>query len=116
VLVAAGTVLDRGVSTVLVSLGGDGALLLERDGPALWGRVGVPRVVNTAGAGDAFLAGYLLAADLQAPAADRLACALRFGGSAVQAEGTLFDEVDVGLVVTIEAPDPDRVLTEPAGP
>ncbi len=121
-LLTLGDVLDagrqlvaRGVATVLVSLGSDGAVLLERDGPELWGRAAVPQVANTAGAGDAFLAGYLLAADRGASAADRLASALRLGASAVQAEGTLFDAVDADIVVSIATPDPSRPLSEPAG-
>lgn len=116
VITAGRRLLERGLVTVLVSLGGDGALLLERDGPALWGRARVARVANTAGAGDAFLAGYLLAADLDAPAVDRLACALRFGGSAVRTGGTLFEAVDADLVVKIGTPNPARPLTEPADP
>ena len=57
--VAAAQVLrDRGVTTVLVSLGGDGALLVDPAG--IWhGTAPVARVVNTVGAGDSFLAGYL---------------------------------------------------------
>lgn len=116
-VVAAGEqLLDRGIGTVLVSLGGDGAVLLTAGAAPLQGQAEVPRVVNTAGAGDAFLAGYLLAADIDAPPADRLACALRLGGSAVQAEGTLLRAIDEGLVVRIGKPDVSRPLTEPAEP
>lgn len=115
VLAAGRRVVERDVTTVLVSLGGDGAVLLERDGSALWGSAAVPRVANTAGAGDAFLAGYLLAADRADPPAERLASALRLGASAVQAEGTLLDAVDADVAVSIAPPDPSRPLTEPAG-
>ena len=48
--------------TVLVSLGRDGALLVDADLPqALHGTASVNRVVNTVGAGDALLAGWLAA-------------------------------------------------------
>ena len=57
---AAAVLLERGVRTVLVSLGADGAVLVQ-DGLRLHGLAPVARVVNTVGAGDAFLAGYLAA-------------------------------------------------------
>ena len=59
---AAQLLLARGVRTVLVSLGGDGALLVDAELPGpLHGTADVGRVVNTVGAGDAFLAGWLAA-------------------------------------------------------
>ena len=67
VVAAAQVLRERGVATVLVSLGGDGAVLLDRAG--VWhGTAPVDRVVNTVGAGDSFLAGFLAA---QHPAAAR---------------------------------------------
>jgi 1-phosphofructokinase len=87
---AAGVLLARGVCTVLVSLGRDGALLVDADLPhALHGTASVNRVVNTVGAGDAFLAGWLAAVHAGATSADALANALRFGATAVEHEGTL---------------------------
>jgi 1-phosphofructokinase len=84
---AARTLLARGVHTVLVSLGGDGALLVDADlAEALHGTAHARRVVNTVGAGDAFLAGFLAA---PAGGADALASALRFGAAAVEHDGTL---------------------------
>ena len=83
---------------MLVSLGADGAVLVDRD-VAWYGRSVVTRVVNTAGAGDAFLAGYLAAVD--APAHERLASALRFGASAVQHAGTLLTRVDSDVAVSV---------------
>jgi 2-dehydro-3-deoxygluconokinase len=50
--------LDRGVSTVLVKLGADGARAYTRDGRVEVGAVPVT-AVDTVGAGDAFTAGYL---------------------------------------------------------
>jgi 1-phosphofructokinase len=50
----------KGLGTVLVSLGRDGAVLVDGNG-ALHGRTAAVTAVNTVGAGDAFLAGYLAA-------------------------------------------------------
>ena len=95
---AAAALVARGVETVLVSLGGDGAVLVDGH-QSLFGHSGVSRVKNTAGAGDAFLAGYLAA--VGASARERLQSALRFGASAVQHAGTLLAEVDAAVEVTI---------------
>lgn len=83
---AARDLVDAGVRTVLVSLGGDGAVLVQA-GVGYYGYSAATRVVNTAGAGDAFLAGYLAAAD--SPPAQRLGSALRYGAAAVAQAGTL---------------------------
>lgn len=90
---AARDLVAAGVQTVLVSLGGDGAVLVEA-GAAYYGRAGADRVVNTAGAGDAFLAGYLAASHRSAP--DRLALALRYGAAAVAQPGTLLTDPPTG--------------------
>jgi 1-phosphofructokinase len=86
---AADVLLQCGVESVLVSMGGDGGLLLDKAG-ALYGRAPVRRVVNTVGAGDSFLAGYLWARDRDLSRDESLASALRWGGIAVQHAGTLF--------------------------
>ena len=86
---SAAALVERGVETVLVSLGADGAVLVDRHA-AWFGQARVDAPVNTAGAGDAFLAGYLAAEVLPTgDAAQRLACALRYGAAAVQQSGTL---------------------------
>jgi 1-phosphofructokinase len=71
--------------TVLVSLGGDGALLLN---PAGAWYAAAPRIapVNTTGAGDALLAGYL--ADDTAEPGARLAYAVSIGVSACLSKAT----------------------------
>jgi 1-phosphofructokinase len=92
----------RGVRTVLVSLGRDGALLVDADLPhPLHGTSAVRRVVNTVGAGDAFLAGWVAAVHAGATSADALANALRFGATAVEHEGTLLGVPDPGRPVSI---------------
>ncbi|MCV7421557.1 hexose kinase [Mycobacterium yunnanensis] len=89
---AARRLLDRGVRTVLVSLGGAGAVLVDADLPdALHGTAPARRVVNTVGAGDAFLAGYLA---VPGGGPDALANALRFGATAVEQDGTLLGVPD----------------------
>lgn len=97
VVTAARALTERGVDTVLVSLGGDGAVLVTAT-LALHGAAPVERVVNTVGAGDALLAGYLAA--WQEKPTDALASALRFGATAVEHEGTL-----------IGVPDPQRPVS-----
>jgi 1-phosphofructokinase len=113
VIAAAEQLRGGGLDTVLVSLGRDGAVLVDRNG-ALHGRSGPVTTVNTVGAGDAFLAGYL-AADANPPA-DRLASALRWGATAVQHQGTLLSGVDDRISVHVTAADPKVALSEPAAP
>jgi 1-phosphofructokinase len=103
VATAARVLVERGVDTVLVSLGGDGAVLVDRT-VAIHGSAPVAQVVNTAGAGDAFLAGYLAAGDTTAD--QRLASALRFGAAAVQQSGTLLERPDVTSAVRVRDIDP----------
>ncbi|WP_158685490.1 1-phosphofructokinase family hexose kinase [Microbacterium halophytorum] len=55
---AAHRLIDRGTSTVLASLGADGALLVTND-QEIWAKPPRVDVVNTTGAGDAALAGFL---------------------------------------------------------
>ena len=118
---AAAILLERGVRTVLVSLGPDGAVLVQ-DGLRLHGLAPVSRVVNTVGAGDAFLAGYLAAthdggADASAEAAAvALESALRYAASAVQHTGTLTSGSDAAVGVEITACRTDRPLDVPVQP
>ena len=99
VVAAARTLIERGVGTVLVSLGADGALLVDAALPEpLHGTAPARRVVNTVGAGDAFLAGYMAES---AGGADALASALRFGATAVEQDGTLLGVPDPARPVQI---------------
>ena len=108
VIDAAQEVRRRGARTVLASLGGDGAVLVD-DAGALWGHAPVDRVVSTVGAGDAMLAGYLGCPHGRSEA---LATALQWGATAVQNEGTLFSPNATDIEATIsDAIDPSRPLT-----
>ena len=107
VIEAAQEVRRRGVRTVLASLGGDGAVLVDADG-ALWGQAPVEKVVSTVGAGDAMLAGYLSCRQGRTQA---LATALQWGAAAVQHEGTLFSPNASTTPVTVtDSVDPSRPL------
>jgi 1-phosphofructokinase len=81
---AANELRDRGVGTVVVSLGADGALLVSADG-AVHGVARAARPRSTVGAGDALLAGFL-AAGGEGPQA--LAEGLAWGTAAVQLPGS----------------------------
>jgi 1-phosphofructokinase len=108
---AAQVLLGRGVRTVLVSLGRNGAVLVDADLPQpLHGAAPVRRVVNTVGAGDAFLAGWLAAAHAGSTHADSLANALRFGATAVEHEGTLLGVPDSHRPISIGAVEPQTPL------
>ena len=99
VIDAAQEVRRRGARTVLASLGGDGAILVDAGG-AVWGRAPVERVVSTVGAGDAMLAGYL---SCPHGPSEALATALQWGAAAVQNEGTLFSPNAARARVTMSA-------------
>lgn len=88
--------------TILISLGQNGALLVDVDLPTpLHGHAAARRVVNTVGAGDAFLAGWLAALHSGVTPAEALANALRYGATAVEQEGTLIGVPDANRPVTI---------------
>lgn len=98
------TLRDSGVGTVLVSLGEDGALLVDADGVR---RAYAPPVDvrSTVGAGDSTLAGFLAAG---ASGDDALRMAVAFGTAAVTLPGSAMPGPNDVLpaLVTVEA-DPD---------
>jgi 1-phosphofructokinase len=100
---AARALVDGGVGAVLLTLGANGALLATRDGT--WLATPPPITLrSTVGAGDASLAGYLLA-DLRSVAApERLREAVAYGAAAASLPGsTMPRESDLnrdGVVVT----------------
>lgn len=101
---AARTLVERGVGSVLATLGARGAVLVSTGGA--WYAPSPPTtVVSTVGAGDSTLFGYLLGALRDLPAPDRLALAVSYGAAAAGLPGT-----------TIPTPDdlhPERVAVEP---
>jgi 1-phosphofructokinase len=104
---------DRGVAEVLLTLGGDGALLSRADGSSSGSEVWSARppeitVRSTVGAGDCSLAGYLLADLAGAPPAERLRTAVAYGAASASLPGSAVPtpaQVDVAAVrVTAGAP------------
>ena len=90
---AARLLVDRGVGTVLVTLGAHGAILLDRTGA--WQAVPAPTtVVSTVGAGDSSLFGYLLAELRGLPPEERLALAVAYGSAAAGLPGTTIPTPD----------------------
>ena len=111
VVAAAQELRDRGARAVLVSLGADGAVLVDTDG-ATHGKAPVEIVRSTVGAGDAMLAGYLSAGG---HGVDALAEALAWGAAAVQLPGSRMPgpaDIDRGLVRLLgQLPSTDAVPT-----
>ena len=84
---AARQLIDRGVGTVLATLGGNGAVLVTAEGA--WHATPPPTtVVSTVGAGDSSLFGYLLGDIRGLSAPDRLALAVAYGSAAAGLPGT----------------------------
>lgn len=128
VLEAAREVIERArLEVVLVSMGGDGAMVVTRD-EALWGYAKAPQVVNTTGAGDASLAGFV-GHSIQGPGqqggqADYgelpplalksgLSKAVIYGALAVSVPTTIIDSLDGAPTAEITVPDPSQPLSEP---
>lgn len=79
---------DRGVAEVLLTLGGDGAVLSTAEG-GLWSALPPQTTVrSTVGAGDSSLAGYLLADLAGADAPGRLRTAVAYGSAAAALPGS----------------------------
>ena len=84
---AALTLIDRGVETVLATLGPHGAVLVTKDGA--WHATPPPTsVVSTVGAGDSSLFGYLLGDIRRRTPAQSLALAVAYGSAAAGLPGT----------------------------
>jgi 1-phosphofructokinase len=108
---AAAEVRKRGVGTVLVSLGGDGALLVSAD-EVLHGWAPAVRVRSTVGAGDATLSGFLVGGGRGRAA---LVTAIAYGTAAVQLPGSVMPrpaDLDPDAVVVTDNPDLDRALSD----
>ncbi len=98
---AARTLVDRGVEVVLATLGGNGAVLVTRDGA--WHATPPPtEVISTVGAGDSSLFGYLLGDLRGLDPAHCLALAVAYGSAAAGLPGTTIpqpSQVHADLVV-----------------
>ncbi|HEX5918871.1 MAG TPA: PfkB family carbohydrate kinase, partial [Nocardioides sp.] len=98
---AARQLIERGVGAVLATLGGNGAVLVTREGA--WHATPPPTtVVSTVGAGDSSLFGYLLGDIRGLPAPKRLALAVAYGSAAAGLPGTTI-------------PQPSQLRTELVG-
>ncbi|WP_046468002.1 1-phosphofructokinase [Allosalinactinospora lopnorensis] len=100
-----------GNSTILVTLGGHGALLADAE-HTWWAGAPPPVPRSTVGAGDCALAGYLSG---DAPPAERLRRAVAWGTAAVTLPGTTVpgpDDIDPGAVGVVTDPDPALVVKE----
>jgi 1-phosphofructokinase len=113
---AARALIARGVGAVLATLGRHGAVLVDGSGTALLAKAEDVVPINTVGAGDATLAGYLLADLAGAGPADRLRQAVAFGAAAVQLAGSAMPRPDdlrpAGVSVVALAP---RSVASPRG-
>ena len=108
---AARPLVEAGWASMLVSLGPDGALLIDADS-VVHGRPIDVTVRNTAGAGDALLAGFLSAGASGTPA---LAEGLAWARAAIAAPSTVAEPItaaDRAAVVIDEAPDLGTSLEE----
>ncbi len=85
VVKAAEELRSLGAGAVLASLGADGQLLVSEEGTSYYGTAPAPAVRSNVGAGDASLAGFLIAGGAGPEA---LASALAHGAAAVQLPGS----------------------------
>ncbi len=113
VIAAAKVVRDRGVEMVLVSLGADGAVLVGPTGVVV-GESRVDRPLNTVGAGDSFLAGFLSKFSVDETDVDAaLLEALAWGAAAASLPGTSVPgpgDITHSNVQLVWQPDLDRPL------
>ncbi|MCA1782905.1 MAG: 1-phosphofructokinase [Dermatophilaceae bacterium] len=84
---AATTLVQDGIETVAVSLGGDGALLVTQDA-FVHANATITTPRSTVGAGDCMLAGLLHGLSSGVPPADALAAAVTWGAAAVTLPGS----------------------------
>jgi len=104
---AACDLVGRGVGAVLLSLGRDGAIFVDGDGALTHAEAAIEDAVNTVGAGDALLAGFL------ATGADSAALpeAIAWSVAAVRSPGTRMrtvSDADRSVVIVHDRVDRDR--------
>lgn len=115
---AASALVGRGCETVYVSMGEDGALAVTAGG-SWWARAAPAGIVNATGAGDASLAGFLVAGSERArPSFDvaaAIAGAARYGALSVSQASTLLADLGSAPPADVVAdPDPGIRLADPA--
>lgn len=114
VIDAASALVEDGIETVVISLGRDGALLVDAAGAVhAESQIGSP--VSTVGAGDALLAGYLHAVSTGADREAALRTAVAFGSAAVMLPGSSMPgpaEVAAITVTSTTAPNRSRSLDD----
>ena len=111
---AARDLIASGVGTVVVSLGRDGALLVDAD-QVVHAAASISRPLSTVGAGDSLLAGYLHGVHAGEEPAAALARAVAFGAAAVMLPGSEMPgpaQVAAVRVSLDRDPDPARPLTD----
>lgn len=121
VISAARGILARGVGVVFVSMGADGALVVSED-VVVHAHARPRAIVNSAGAGDASLAGFLAGLGDREPGsaafreclADSIGQAAAWGAHAIAQGSTILSDVDsLPFPTVIVDPDPLRPLREP---
>lgn len=119
--------IDTGLEIALVSLGADGAIAITAD-DVVWASAPVEEVINTTGAGDAFLAGFLsqiISPEASAKARESkslpeleirnsLPIGCSWGALAVSLPTTLISSFAEAPEASIREIDRDLVLTEKA--
>ncbi|MFP5321660.1 MAG: 1-phosphofructokinase family hexose kinase [Acidimicrobiia bacterium] len=89
IVLAARKVLDRGeVGALAISLGGDGAVLVQRSGEITWYEPPAVDVVSTVGSGDSMVAGITAGLVAGRPLVDAVADGVAAGAAAVLTPGT----------------------------
>jgi 1-phosphofructokinase len=110
VLAAAADLVARGVATVVVSLGGDGALLVSESVIA-HANAPVSTPLSTVGAGDALLAGYLYATSTGSSTVEALCTGVSWGAAAVSLPGSRMPTpADVAGIHVSVTNEPDLTL------
>lgn len=110
VLEAGNDLVAGGVGTVVVSLGGHGALLVA-PGLVAHAVAPVPSPLSTVGAGDALLAGYLHASEGGSSAVEALCAGVTWGAAAVGLPGSRMPTpADVAGIQVSVTTDPDLTL------
>jgi 1-phosphofructokinase len=114
VIDAASALVETGIETVVISLGRDGALLVDAAG-AVQAAAGIGRPVSTVGAGDALLAGYLHAVDTGSDRRSALVTAVAFGSAAVLLPGSSMPGPTEVAAISVDwttTPDRDQPLND----